>query len=44
MGYLYWGLIDILLKETSVVDKSYGFIYVDSDNEGSGIFERNKKT
>ena len=43
MGYLYWGPIDIISEGTGVIDKRYGFIYVDMDNEGKGTFKRYKK-
>jgi len=43
MGYLYWGPIDIISAGTGVIDKRYGFIYVDMDNEGKGTFKRYKK-
>ncbi|MDQ0360459.1 glycoside hydrolase family 1 protein [Breznakia pachnodae] len=43
MGYLYWGPIDIISAGTGVIDKRYGFIYVDMDNNGNGTFKRYKK-
>lgn len=43
MGYLYWGPIDIISAGTGVIDKRYGFIYVDRDNEGHGSLKRYKK-
>ena len=43
IGYLYWGPIDIISAGTGVIDKRYGFIYVDSNNEGTGTMKRYKK-
>lgn len=44
IGYLYWGPIDIISAGTGVIDKRYGFVYVDLNNDGSGTFKRYKKT
>ena len=43
MGYLYWGPIDIVSAGTGEMNKRYGFIYVDKDNEGNGTLDRSKK-
>lgn len=43
MGYLYWGPIDIISAGTGVMNKRYGFVYVDCDNEGNGTLKRYKK-
>lgn len=43
MGYTYWGPIDIISAGTAEMEKRYGFIYVDLDNEGRGTLERRKK-
>lgn len=43
MGYAYWGPIDIVSAGTFEMEKRYGFIYVDKDNQGNGTLERIKK-
>jgi 6-phospho-beta-glucosidase len=43
MGYTYWGPIDIVSAGTGEMQKRYGFIYVDRDNEGNGTLKRSKK-
>ena len=43
MGYTYWGPIDIVSAGTYEMEKRYGFIYVDKDNEGKGTLERIRK-
>lgn len=43
MGYAYWGPIDIVSAGTGEMEKRYGFIYVDKDNEGHGTLQRLKK-
>lgn len=43
MGYAYWGPIDIVSAGTYEMEKRYGFIYVDKDNEGRGTLNRLKK-
>ena len=40
MGYLVWGLIDIVSSSTAEMAKRYGFIYVDRDNKGKGTQQR----
>ncbi len=42
-GYCTWGPIDIVSAGTGEMEKRYGFIYVDKDNEGSGTLKREKK-
>lgn len=42
-GYAWWGPIDLISSSTSEMDKRYGFIYVDQDNEGNGSLKRYKK-
>ncbi len=44
MGYTAWGCIDIVSFSTGEMEKRYGFIYVDKDNEGNGTLERLKKS
>ena len=43
MGYTPWGIIDIVSFTTGEMNKRYGMIYVDRDNEGNGTLERSKK-
>lgn len=43
MGYLIWGMIDIVSSSTAEMSKRYGLIYVDYDNEGHGSGRRLKK-
>jgi len=43
LGYLVWGFIDIVSGTTGEMDKRYGLIYVDKDNEGKGSGKRYKK-
>lgn len=43
MGYLPWGIIDIVSFTTGEMNKRYGMIYVDRDNEGNGTLKRSKK-
>ncbi|BDR58016.1 beta-glucosidase [Xylocopilactobacillus apicola] len=40
MGYLVWGLIDIVSSSSAEMSKRYGFIYVDQDNAGQGSKKR----
>ena len=43
IGYTSWGCIDLVSASTGEMNKRYGFIYVDKDNEGNGTLERRKK-
>lgn len=43
LGYLAWSCIDLVSAGTGEMDKRYGFIYVDRNNEGNGTLERIKK-
>ncbi|GEK90996.1 6-phospho-beta-glucosidase [Alkalibacterium kapii] len=43
MGYTPWGVIDIVSFGSGEMEKRYGFIYVDKDNQGKGTLERRKK-
>lgn len=43
MGYLAWGFIDIVSGVTGEMEKRYGMIYVDRDNEGKGSNKRYPK-
>lgn len=43
IGYLYWGPIDVVSAGTGEMEKRYGFVYVDRDNEGNGTLTRTIK-
>ena len=43
MGYTPWGCIDLVSAGSGEMEKRYGFIYVDKDNQGRGTLERRKK-
>lgn len=43
IGYTPWGIIDLVSAGTGEMEKRYGVIYVDKDNEGNGTLERYKK-
>ena len=43
IGYIMWGVIDIVSAGSCEMEKRYGFIYVDKDNEGLGSLAREKK-
>lgn len=43
IGYTPWGFIDLVSAGTGEMEKRYGFIYVDKDNQGRGTLKRSKK-
>lgn len=43
MGYTTWGCIDLISASTGEMNKRYGFVYVDKDNEGNGTMKRSRK-
>lgn len=43
IGYTPWGCIDLVSASTGEMEKRYGFIYVDKDNDGNGTLARSKK-
>ena len=43
IAYTPWGCIDIVSAGTGEMEKRYGFIHVDSDNQGNGTMKRTKK-
>jgi 6-phospho-beta-glucosidase len=43
MGYTAWGCIDLVSASTAEMEKRYGFIYVDRNNDGNGTLERYRK-
>ena len=42
-GYTTWGPIDLVSFTTGQMDKRYGFIYVDMNDQGEGDLHRSKK-
>lgn len=40
IGYMPWSAIDLMALSTGNIEKRYGFVYVDLDNEGRGTRER----
>lgn len=43
LGYTPWSAIDIVSAGTGQMEKRYGFIYVDKDDEGKGTLKRLRK-
>ncbi|KAB1438445.1 glycoside hydrolase family 1 protein [Candidatus Galacturonibacter soehngenii] len=43
IGYLPWSAIDLIALSTGSMEKRYGFIHVDVDNEGKGSLKRMPK-
>ena len=43
LGYTPWGIIDIVSFGSGEMEKRYGFIYVDKNNQGEGTLGRLKK-
>ncbi len=43
IGYISWGIIDLVSASTGEMKKRYGLIYVDKDNLGNGSLKRLKK-
>ncbi|MFV0551633.1 MAG: family 1 glycosylhydrolase [Anaerorhabdus sp.] len=43
VGYIMWGVIDIVSAGSCEMEKRYGVVYVDADNEGNGDYKRIKK-
>ncbi|WJH30764.1 glycoside hydrolase family 1 protein [Paenibacillus sp. CC-CFT742] len=43
MGYTVWGIIDLISYSSSEMEKRYGLIHVDQDNDGNGTLERKRK-
>lgn len=40
IGYMPWSAIDVIGLSTGSIEKRYGFIYVDIDNNGKGTYKR----
>lgn len=43
LGYLPWSAIDLMALSTGNIEKRYGFVYVDVDDEGRGTRDRIRK-
>lgn len=43
IAYCLWGIVDIVSAGSCEMEKRYGVIYVDANNEGHGDFQRYKK-
>ncbi|MGB4779892.1 glycoside hydrolase family 1 protein [Microbacterium sp.] len=43
IGYTAWSVIDTISSSTSEMEKRYGFVYVDQDDQGNGTLNRSKK-
>lgn len=43
LGYIMWGVIDIVSAGSCEMEKRYGVVYVDADNHGNGTYKRIKK-
>lgn len=43
IGYISWGIIDLVSASTGEMSKRYGMIYVDKDDQGNGSLKRIKK-
>lgn len=43
MGYLTWGIIDLISVSDGTLSKRYGLVYVDGDDYGNGSRNRYKK-
>lgn len=43
IGYTYWGPFDIVSAGTAQMEKRYGFVYIDKDDQGNGTLKRYKK-
>ena len=43
LGFIMWGVIDLVSAGSCEMEKRYGVVYVDADNEGVGSYRRIKK-
>ena len=43
IGYIAWGILDLVAASTGEMSKRYGMIYVDRQDDGSGTLERRRK-
>jgi len=42
-GYTMWGIIDLVSAASAEMEKRYGLVYVDRDNDGQGTLARTRK-
>jgi 6-phospho-beta-glucosidase len=43
VGYLPWSAFDLVALSTGTMEKRYGLVYVDLDDQGKGTLERTPK-
>lgn len=43
LAYIMWGVIDLVSAGSCEMEKRYGVIYVDANNQGQGSYQRYKK-
>lgn len=43
LGYMPWSFIDLVALSTGNIEKRYGFVYIDVNNQQEGTFNRYKK-
>jgi len=43
IGYLMWGMLDLVSVSEGTMSKRYGLVYVDADDYGHGSYKRYKK-
>lgn len=43
LGFILWGVIDIVSAGSCEMSKRYGVVYVDADDQGKGTYERRRK-
>ena len=43
LAYFAWGIIDIVSAGSCEMEKRYGVIFVEADNQGNGSYNRYKK-
>lgn len=43
IGYMPWSAVDLIALSTGNIEKRYGFVYIDADNEGNGSYDRIRK-
>ncbi len=43
IGYIMWGVIDIVSEGSCEMEKRYGVVYVDANNLGQGTYKRYKR-
>ncbi len=43
IGYTPWGWIDLVSAGSGQMEKRYGFVHVDADDQGNGTYDRSRK-